>query len=74
MRDAIWVASAASPSMIGTMGCQPGRMLKPAAVILSLKYTVLAASLSLSSVLPLSRSNMAMEAPATAGASVFENR
>jgi hypothetical protein len=57
-----------------TMGCVPGRMSNPAALISCLKRRVLRSSLSRSSVLLLSRSNTAMEAPATAGASVLLNR
>ena len=60
--------------MIGTIGCTPGRMSKPAAVIASRKYAVFSASRSRSSVVWSSRSNTAKPAAARAGGSELLNR
>ena len=74
MASAMVPAKAASPSMMGTMACTPGRIANPAAVICSRKYKVLASRRSRNSVVSDSISKALMAAPTMAGATVFENK
>ena len=72
--SATFVASAASPSMMGTMGCIPGRMLKPSLVKPSRKNFVLASSLSRRAVDSDSSSSTLSEAATIGGATELEKR
>lgn len=74
MRAAMALASAASPSMMGTIGCVPVPRSNPADDIFFRKRAVLASSRSRSAVLDERMSKTASDAPATAGARVFEKR
>mmetsp|Transcript_25080 Transcript_25080/g.59765 ORF Transcript_25080/g.59765 Transcript_25080/m.59765 type:complete len:226 (-) Transcript_25080:512-1189(-) len=56
------------------MGWLPGRMESPASIIRLRKWAVFSSSRSRSSVLPVRRSNIAMDAPTMGGASVLEKR
>ena len=60
--------------MIGTIGCSPSLMSKPAARIALRNQAVLSASLSRSAVDASSRSSTAIDAPTMLGATVLENR
>src|SRR5512143_2957321 len=62
------------PNMMGVMGCTPGMMSKPAAVIFSRKYMVFRSSLSRRAVVEESMSMTRMVASTTDGATVLENR
>ena len=72
--SATFVASAASPSMMGTMGCIPGRMLKPSLVKPSRKNFVLASSLSRRAVDSDSSSSTLSDAATIGGATELEKR
>src|SRR6185503_14487380 len=67
-------ALTASPIMIGTIGCSPGLISKPASVMALRNQAVLSASLSRSAVLDSSRSSTASEPATIAGITVLENR
>jgi len=73
-RSANCCAKGASYNIIGTMGCSPGMISKPAAVMAALKYRVLSSNLSRKVVALLSISNTLMDAPTMAGARVLENK
>ena len=68
------VASAASPSMMGTMGCSPCGMVKPSEVISSRKKRVFFSSVSRRRELSLRSSRTFNVAPAMLGHSVLENK
>jgi hypothetical protein len=65
---------AASPIMIGTMGCVPGLIVRPRSVSAARKYCVFFSSLSRNSVDALSNSSAFNDAVTTGGAIVFEKR
>ena len=71
---AIRWARRASPSMIGTIGCTPGRMAKPAAVIARGTSACWLEPVARASVDSESIARHASEALTSAGGSVFENR
>ena len=67
-------ASCASCVITGTMGCTPGLISNPAAVILARKYLVFSFSLSRRSPALLSMSKTLIAAATTCGGSELENR
>ncbi len=67
-------ARAASPIMIGTIGCSPGMMLNFRSVIAARKNVVFDSSWSRSSVDRRQISIALSDAPRIAGATEFENR
>src|SRR5437667_1726786 len=74
MRAANLCDFAASPIMIGTIGCTPGLMVKPRSLSAARKYFVFSSSLSRNSVDALSSSSAFRLAATTGGAMVFENK
>src|SRR5216117_2172526 len=74
MRAANFWDFAASPIMIGTIGCTPGLIVRPRSVSAARKYFVFSSSLSRSSVDALRSSSAFNEAATTGGAMVLENR
>ena len=67
IRSAIFAATAASPSMIGVIGCVPGTMLNPLPAIAARKCFVLDSSLSRSSDVDDSSSTALIEAATIGG-------
>ena len=74
MRAANFCDFAASPIMIGTIGCTPGLMVKPRSVSAARKKFVFSSSLSRSSVDALRSSSAFSDAATTGGAIVLENK
>src|SRR2546430_17535252 len=74
MRAANFCDLAASPIMIGTIGCVPGLIVRPRSVRAARKYFVFSSSLSRNSVEALSNSSAFNDAATTGGAIVFENK
>ena len=74
MRAANFCDFAASPIMIGTIGCTPGLIVRPRSVSAARKYFVFSSSLSRSSVDALRSSSAFSDAATTGGAIVLENR
>ena len=72
-RSALRVASAASPSSTGTIGCSPGLSVKPAFPRPARSVLVLACSRSRSSLLPATSSRAFRAALTTGGDSEFKN-
>ena len=68
------LANLASPSMMGVMGCVSPDTVYPMSVIFDLKYSVLRASLSRSSVESEINSNTLILAATKGGGRVLENR
>lgn len=60
--------------MIGTIGCVPGMMSKPAWVMAALKYFVFCSSLSRKAVEAFNNSNTFKDPPTMEGARVLENK
>src|SRR3977135_1063284 len=74
MRAANFCDLAASPIMIGRIGCAPDLIVRPRSVRASRKYFVFSSSLSRSSVDALSNSSAFNDAATTGGAMVLENK
>ena len=74
MRAANCCDLAASPIMIGTMGCMPALIVSPRSVSACRKYFVFASSLSRSSVDAVNNSSAFKEAATMGGATLFENK
>src|SRR5438094_9727615 len=74
MRAANFCDFAASPIIIGTIGCVPGLIVRPRSVNAARKYFVFSSSLSRSSVDAMSNSSAFKDAATTGVAIVFENK
>src|SRR5213592_1791379 len=74
MRAANFCDLAASPIMIGTIGCTPGLIVRPRSVTASRKYFVFSSSLSRSSVDAVRISSAFKHAATIGGATVLENK